>query len=564
MQTWQQIYTPVGGSLAASVLAAALPMFVLGYLLGVRRSAAWVAATSALVTAMVVALVVYRMPAGLMIVSTLHGAAFGLFPIGWIVFSAILLFDVTVEAGCLVAIERSLRRFSDDRRMQVLLVAFAFGAFIEGTSGFGTPVAISAALLTALGIPAFRAAGLCLVANTAPVAFGALGTPVVTLAGVTGLPLSAVSAAVGRICPFIAAVIPFYLLVLLSGWSQAIAVWPAALVCGLSFAITQFAVSNYIGPYLTDILSALAAVVSLFIVSRVWKPATTHSVPATEEGGVAVAAAPAASHAAVSPASASTAPHHATLSTARAWAPYVLLVLVVLLWGTPWVSPYLESVTHRLPVPTLHNVVQRMPPVTSTPSPYPAVYVFNWLGSAGTACFVGAVLAAFVTGLGPMAFLRMAGRTGRRLLVPELTIATVLALAYVMNYSGATATLGLGFAATGVLFPFFGTFLGWLGVFLTGSDTSANALFGNLQMISAQRTGLNPVLMTAMNSSGGVLGKMISLQSIAVAAAATGMPREYEGRLFLFTLKHSVALTAVLGLLAMLLAYVFPWVIPTV
>jgi lactate permease len=558
---WQQSYTPVADSLLASLLLAAMPMFVLGYLLGVRRSAAWIAACSALVTAMLVAVIVYQMPVGLMLTSTLYGAAFGLFPIGWIVFSAILLFDVTVEAGCLGAIERSLRKFSDDERMQVLLVAFAFGAFIEGTSGFGTPVAISAALLTALGVPAFRAAGLCLVANTAPVAFGALGTPVVTLAGVTGLPLSAVSAAVGRICPFIAATIPFYLLVLLGGWGSAIAMWPAAVACGLSFALTQFFVSNYIGPYLTDILSALASVVALFVVSRVWKPAPRPANTASswadepETAGSAAAAATAA-RALTKPAS--------NLSTARAWAPYILLVVVVLLWGTSWLTTRLDLLTVRFPVAGLHNVVQRMPPVTTAVTPYPAIYTFNWLSSAGTACFVGAILAALVTGLGPGAFVRMAGKTGRRLLIPEITIASVLALAYVMNYSGATATLGLAFAHTGVFFPFFGTFLGWLGVFLTGSDTSANALFGNLQMISAQALGLNPVLMAAMNSSGGVLGKMISLQSIAVAAAATGMPREYEGRLFLFTLKHSIGLTIVLGLMAMLLAYVFPGLIPTV
>lgn len=536
---WTQVYEPLGGSLVLSALAAAIPIFVLGFMLAVRRSPAWRASFAALAAAMLVAVIVYGMPARLAIAATAYGAAFGFFPIGWIVFAAILLFEVSAEAGCIEAIERSLGAISTDHRVQVLLVAFAFGAFIEGTSGFGTPVAVSAALLAAVGLPPFQAAALCLVANTAPVAFGALATPVVTLAGVTGLPLAALSATIGRLCPLIALIIPMYLLVLLAGWRRALAAWPAAMACGISFAVSQFLVSNYIGPYLTDIISAIAAGAALLVVTRVWQPA----VPFRLDGQTVVRPAmPASSVSAV--------------SSGRAWAPYAILVLLVLVWGSPWAVPWLDSATVRVPVPFLHNAVERVPPVVPVTGPYPAVYAFSWLASAGTACFLAAVFAAIATGIGLRRFAAVTRRTAHRLWLAELTIAAVLALAYVMNYSGATATLGLTAAGTGVAFPFFSAFLGWLGVFLTGSDTSANALFGNLQMISARALSLDPILMASVNSAGGVLGKMISIQSIAVAAAATRMPAGSEGRLFLFTLKHSILLTTLMGILALLFAYV--------
>ncbi len=535
---WIQVYDPLGGSLALSALAAAIPIAVLGILLGVRRAPAWRASLAALAAAIAVAIVVYGMPVPLALAATGYGAVFGLFPIGWIVFAAILLFEVSVEAGCLTAIEGSLRSISADHRVQVLLVAFAFGAFIEGTSGFGTPVAVSASLLAALGLPPFQAAALCLVANTAPVAFGALATPVVTLAGVTGLPLQALSATIGRLCPLIALLIPMYLLVLLAGWRRALEAWPAALACAVSFALTQFLVSNYIGPYLTDIISAMVAGAALLALTRAWQPRTPFRL-ASARTPVSVG------------------PSDTALSPARAWAPYIILVVLVLIWGSPWAVPWLDAASVRVPVPFLHNAVERIPPVVQTAGPYPAVYAFSWLASAGTACFLAALLAALATRIGVRRFTAVTRRTARRLLLPELTIATVLALAYVMNYSGATATLGLTAARTGVLFPFFSAFLGWLGVFLTGSDTSANALFGNLQMISARALSLNPVLMASVNSTGGVLGKMISIQSIAVAAAATRMPAGSEGRLFLFTLRHSVLLTTLMGIIAMLFAYVF-------
>ena len=555
-QSWTQIYTPIAGSLALSVFAAALPLIVVAIMLGVFRSPAWRAASAALLVAVGVGVLVYGMPVSLALASTVYGAAFGLFPIGWLVYSAILLFDVAVESGSFAAIELSLRRVSGDQRMLVLLIAFAFGAFIEGTSGFGTPVAVSASLLAALGIPAFTAAGLCLVANTAPVAFGALATPIVTLAGVTSLPLMALSSAVGRLSPLIAMVIPLYLMVLMTGWRGARAVAPAALLCGLAFALAQFLVSNYIGPYLTDIIAALASAAALLLAMRIWQPAADHTVSLQQRPAVSMAAAhgngPAPTRA----------PAPETMSLTRAWLPYILLTILVIVWGSAWTVPYLNRVSIPINVPLLHNAIQRVPPVTASVAPYPAVFNFNWLASGGTAAFIAAILAALLTGISIGRFLQLMINTLRRLMVPLLTIAAVLALAYVMNYSGATATLGLSLAGTGVMFPFFSAFLGWLGVFLTGSDTSANALFGNLQIISAQALNLNPVLMAAVNSTAGVLGKMVSLQSIAVATAATGMPRDQEPKLFLFTLKHSIGLTIVMGILAMLFAYVFVGAMP--
>jgi len=554
--SWTQVYSPIAGSLGLSVIAAALPLLVVAVMLGVFRSPAWRAAALALLVALGVALFVYGMPVPLALISAVYGGAFGLFPIGWLVYSAILLFDVAVESGSFAAIEQSLRRVSGDQRMLVLLIAFAFGAFIEGTSGFGTPVAVSASLLAALGIPAFTAAGLCLVANTAPVAFGALATPIVTLAGVTGLPLMTLSAAVGRLSPIIAVIIPTYLVVLMAGWRQAMGVLPASLACGIAFALAQFFVSNYIGPYLTDILSALAAAVALLVAIRVLKPSGEFAA----RSSLANVPVP-ASHATGSSSPAAADP---PMSLGRAWLPYILLSVLVIVWGSAWTAPYLNTVSLQINVPLLHNAIERVPPVTPKNSPYAAPYNFNWLASAGTATFIAAMLTALVSGIRFGRFVQLMSGVLKRLVVPLLTIAAVLALAYVMNYSGATATLGLSLAQTGVVFPFFSAFLGWLGVFLMGSDTSANALFGNLQIISARALNLNPVLMAAVNSTAGVLGKMVSLQSIAVATAATGMPRDQEAKLFLFTLKHSLALTVAMGLIAMLFSYVFVNAIPHV
>jgi lactate permease len=413
--------------------------------------------------------------------------------------------------------------------LQALLIAFAFGAFIEGAAGFGTPVAVAAAMLAGLGFSPFYAAGICLLANTAPVAFGSIGIPIVTLAGITGLDKMALSAWVGRICAPISFWVPAYLILVMGGWKALRGVLPAALLCGGSFALTQFVVSNYIGPETTDILSSLASIASLVVLFLVWKPKDEFHLPGET-----------AKHQRVS---------HDARSILRAWSPYALLVAAVLTIGADAVKVPLNAATTILfPWPGLHNVVQRIPPVTTEPAAYPAIFTLNWMTAAGTACLIAVLLSVLVLRVSAAQFAKIFVATCRQLALSMLTIASVLALAFLMNYCGATATLGLAFAATGVLFPFFSALLGWLGVFLTGSDTSANALFGNLQVVTANRLGLDPVLMASSNSSGGVMGKMISLQSIAVAAAATGMASQDEAKLFRFTLRHSVILASAIGL----------------
>lgn len=531
---WQQNYTPIGNSLILSALVAALPIFVLLFFIGIWRRPAWIASLAGLAATVVLALAVYRMPIGMLLSSIAYGAAFGLFPIGWVVFSAILLYRVTVESGRFEILKDSVGHVTNDGRLQMMLVAFAFGAFVEGAAGFGTPVAVSATMLSGLGFSPFIAAAICLLANTAPVAFGSIGTPIITLAVTTGLPLERLSAGVGRICAPVSLFVPAYMIAVMCGWSALRGVLPAAAVCGIAFAGTQFFVSNFIGPQLTDILASGAAMGALVILFRFWKPRDKFDF------------------AHVTPARVS----HESREVMLAWAPYMLLIVLVLLWGYAPILAMLNSTQKLINWPGLHNLVQQVPPVVTQPKPYAAVFRFNWLSASGTSCLIAAILAAFVVGLSPARFARAFKDTCRQLVLAELTLASVLALAYVMNYSGATATLGLAFAATGALFPLFSSVLGAMGVFLTGSDTSANALFGTLQKVTATKLGMNPVLMASGNSAGGVMGKMISLTSIAVAAAATKMKREEEGRLFGFTLKHSIFLTFVVGLVVMFYAYV--------
>jgi lactate permease len=545
---WQQTYEPLAGSLALSAALAALPIFTLLFLLGVKRKPAWVASLSGLAAAVLVAAAVYRMPAGKLFAAVAYGAAFGLFPIGWVVFAAILLYRITLESGKFEVVKDSVGRLTEDRRLQALLIAFAFGAFIEGAAGFGTPVAVAAAMLTGLGFSPFYAAGICLLANTAPVAFGSIGIPIVTLAGTTGLPLERLSAAVGRICAPVSLIVPGYLIAVMGGWKAMRGIFPAVALCGFSFALTQFVVSNFISVQLTDILSSLAAIGSLVVLFKVWRPRDSADAMAQAAGNAAPARTPPQSGA-----------HHHTFGELfSAWGPYLLLVVFVLLWGWKGLQAHLNGVSLAFAWPGLHNAIERMPPVVAKPSGYPAIYTFNWLSASGTACLLAALLSAVWVGMKPRQFAGVLAHTLKQLGLALVTIAAVLALAFLMNYSGATTTLGLAFAATGVLFPFFSAMLGWLGVFLTGSDTSANALFGNLQVVTAGKLGMNEVLMAASNSSGGVMGKMISLQSIAVAAAATGMPREEEAKLFRFTLRHSILLAAVIGLIVTFYAYVAP------
>jgi L-lactate transport len=539
---WQHNYTPINGSLALSALGAAFPVFVLLLLIGVLGKPAWMAALSGLGAAILVALIEFGMPVGHMLASIGYGAAFGLFPIGWIVFAAILLYNITVETGKFEIVKKSVGSLTEDRRLQALLIAFAFGAFLEGAAGFGTPVAVAAAMMTGLGFSPFYAAAICLLANTAPVAFGSIGIPLTTLAGITSLPLDRLSAGVGRICAPVALIVPAYLMMVMGGWKALRGVLPAAIVCGVTFAGAQFVVSNYIGPELAAIAASLAAIVSLVILMRIWKP---------KDQFVLEGCTPQAKHEPI--------PLGEAL---MAWVPYALLVVCVLAWGYKPLHTRLDAVNIVFPWPGLHNLVQRMPPAVNQPSPYGAIYTWNWLSAAGTSCLIAAILSALVLRMSPARFFRVLIKTARQLMLAELTIATVLALAFLMNYCGATATMGLAFAATGAMFPFFSALLGWMGVFLTGSDTSANALFGNLQVVTAHKLGMNPVLMASSNSSGGVMGKMISLQSVAVAAAATSMASTGESRLFRFTLKHSVLLASIVGLIVVFYAYVAPGLQP--
>jgi len=557
---WQQNYEPLSGSLGLSAVVAAIPILVLFYMLGVIRKPAWMAAVSALAAAFVLALIVYGMPVKLAVMSTLNGAAFGLFPIAWIVFSSIMLYRLAVDTGKFEVIKDSVGGLTNDRRLQALLIAFSFGAFIEGAAGFGAPVAVAGAMLAGLGFAPFYAAGICLLANTAPVAFGSIGIPVTTLAGITGLPVLLLSAMVGRLSAMISVVIPLYMLVVMVGLPKTMEVLPAVIVCGLSFASVQFYVSNYMGPELTDILSALTGIGAMVLMIRFWKPKNVFRLEGEKPATVAPK-------------------RHTPGELFQAWLPYMLLVAFVLVWGTVTVKGRLDrftdgllpsflpknpNVLNGLNVPGLHNLITRIPPVTTAPAPYAAVFSLNWLTASGTACFLATIAAAIFLRVKPGQFVGIYKATFHQLAKPMITIASMLALAYLMNYSGMTSTLGLALATTGVAFPFFSAILGWLGVFLTGSDTSSNALFGNLQVITANALGLNPILTASVNSAAGVMGKMISLQSIAVAVAATGLTTADEAKLFRFTIKHSVFLACVVGVLAMIFAYVLPGFVPVV
>src|SRR5262245_58429971 len=527
---WQHNYEPIGGSLAASTAVAAIPIVVLFVMLGVLRKPSWMAALSALASAFVIALLAYGMPAKLALISATYGAAYGLFPIAWVVFASIMMYQLAVDTGKFEIIKNSVGGLTDDRRLQAMFIAFSFGAFIEGAAGFGAPVAISGAMLAGLGFSPFYAAGICLLANTAPVAFGSIGIPVTTLANVTGLPVLPLSAMVGRLCAMISIVIPGYLILVMTGPKKALEVLPAIIACGVSFAGVQFYVSNYMGPELTDILSSLSCIVVMVLVLKLWKPRNVLRL----EGDKPVTAA---------------AKRHTPGELVAAWLPYLLLVLFVLAWGEPDIKasnnrftdsrlpafvPQSPTVLNGITVPGLHNVIERIPPVTAKPAPYAAVYEFNWLSAAGTACLFAAISTSILLRVSPSRFFGAYRATFNQLKLPMVTIATMLALAYLMNYSGMTSTLGLALAASGVAFPFFSAMLGWLGVFLTGSDTSANALFGNLQVVTANALHLNPVLTASVNSAAGVMGKMISLQSIAVAVRSEEKKSEIQ------SIKHIV------------------------
>jgi len=527
-------------------------------ILGVFRKPAWIAGLSGLIVTLLLAMFAYRMPLGASLSAVLYGAAFGLFPISWIIFWAITLFRITVETGQFEIIKNSIGRLTPDPRLQALLIAFAFGGFLEGAAGFGTPVAIASTMLIGLGFSAFSACAICLLANTAPVAFGSIGIPIIALAGTTGLPLDKLSATVGAICSPIAVLMPLYLLFALGGSGSLAGILVPALIAGSVFGGVQYLAAAYLGPALTDILAAIACMVALVTYLKVFgaadktHPHVKHAAMLQRfaRRGVSEDSTELSMEERVIP-------DYPLRVVLKAWMPYGLLVLCVLLWGWGPVQKVLNDATVVIRWPGLHDVVQRMPPIVPAESPYHALFTLNWLSAPGTACMVATLLSVFALRMSPARFGRVLLAVVHQLLLPTATVTSVLGIAFLMNYCGATATLGLAFAATGVVFPFFSVLLGWIGVFLTGSDTSANALFGNLQVVTAGRLGFSSILMASANSSGGVMGKMISLQTIAIAAGATGLTAADQGKLFRFTLRHSIVLASVTGCLVLLYAYVF-------
>jgi lactate permease len=557
--TWNQVYSPVSGSVLLSALVAALPVVVLLGLLAFFHVRAHWAALLGLATSLAIAITVYGMPSKLALAAAANGAAFGLLPIGWIILAAIFLYDITVKSGDFEVLKHTIAGLASDRRIQLLLIGFSFGAFIEGAAGFGTPVAICGAMLIGLGFRPLQAAGLALLGNTAPVAFGALGTPVITLAKVTGLPENLLSAMVGRQLPFFSVLVPFWLIWAMAGRRKMVEVWPACLTCGLSFAIAQFLVSNYWGPSLVDIIGSIVSMLSLVVLLKFWQPKTTWSFEheSDTERAAEVAARPV----------------HAPATAFKAFLPWIFLMVFVFAWGYPKFKEILNGgakghenfLNHvsvvEVHVPALDKAVVKVPPVVKKPTPEPAVYVFNWLSATGTSLLLTAIVSGLVLGFSIGELLKIFWGTLMRVRLSLLTIAAMLALGFSTRYAGLDASMGLAFAATGALFPFFSPMLGWLGVALTGSDTSSNVLFGGLQKISAEQLGISPILACAANSSGGVMGKMIDAQSIVVAGVATGQQGK-EGEILRYVFWHSIVLACLVGVVVVLQAYVFPWMIP--
>ena len=563
--TWSQNYTPLGG-LAVSSLIAALPVATLLGLLAFWHVRAHLAALSGLLVALLIAVLVYQMPGTLALMSVGYGAAFGLFPIGWIVLNAIFIYQLSVESGQFSVLQHQVAGFSSDRRIQALLVAFSFGAFIEGAAGFGAPVAITAALMIGLGFHPLEAAKLALIGNTAPVAFGALGTPLLTLAKVTGLDLQQLSAMVGRQLGLMSIIVPFWLVAAQCGWRGMLGVWPACLVAGVSFGATQFLVSNFHGPWLVGIISAFVSMASLVILLHFWKPAQegAEKFPSGEElcsaGSSKLDSVQAAESGESPPSRLAREEGTAPSSTPwKAWLPWIFLSVLVFVWGLPPVKSFLNLLfAPNISVPWLDNSVQRMPPIVPVPVAEHAVFAFNALSATGTALLLAGLLAGLCLGFSPARLIKLYGRTLRSVRISLLTIALMLALGFTTRYSGTDTTLGLALASTGALFAFFSPLIGWLGVALTGSDTSSNVLFGNLQQVTAQRLNLSPVLMASSNSSGGVMGKMIDAQSIVVASVATGgHPKSPDaGTVLRSVFWHSLALATLIGLMVALQAYV--------
>jgi lactate permease len=547
---WDQVYNPFGNT-ALSTIAAAIPVVTLLVMIASGRIKVHIAAITALVIANLVAIFVFTMPAGMSIRASLLGVVSGFFPIGWIVLNVIFMYQLTVSAGRFEALKRAVGGVTADRRLQLLLIAFSFGAFFEGASGFGTPVAITGAILIGLGFSPLAASGLSLIANTAPVAYGALGTPIQGLAQVTGLDPYILGAMVGRQLPIFSLIVPFWVVWAFAGWKGMKDVWPAILVTGISFAVPQFVISNYINPWIVDIGASLISMGCLILFLRVWQPKVLWLSPALRGNDASASTMPPAKL--IDPAPLTTA------ELVTALLPWIILCAILLIWGSGWFKTWADSLfVYRYPVPDLNNMINKVPPVAAKPTPEGAVFAFTYLSFTGTGMLIAAIVAGFIMGLSPGKIISEYGRTIKLCAYSLITISAMLAIGTLTRLSGVDATLGLAFAASGVLYPFFGTLLGWLGVALTGSDTASNILFGNLQKITSEQLGLSPILMSAANSSGGVMGKMIDAQSIVVASTATNWVG-HEGTILRFVFKHSIALACLVGLFVMLQAYISPF-----
>jgi lactate permease len=547
---WNQIYNPLG-SAALSTVAAAIPVVTLLVLIASGKVKAHVAAIIAVILTNLIAIFVFTMPAGMSIRASVLGIVSGFFPIGWIVLNVIFLYQLTVATGQFELLKRAVGGVTEDRRLQLLLIAFSFGAFFEGASGFGTPVAITGSVLIGLGFSPLAASGLSLIANTAPVAYGALGTPIQGLASVTGLDPYVLGAMVGRQLPVFSLIVPFWVVWAFAGWKGMKDIWPAVLVTGLSFAIPQFVISNYINPWIVDIGASLISMGCLILFLRVWQPKQLWLSPALRgrDESAATMTAPKAMD-------------KTSLTQKELWTallPWIIVCIVMLVWGNGAFKTWANSIfVWNYPVPELHNMINTVQPVSAKPTPQGAVFGFTYLSFTGTGMLIAAIVSGLLAGFSPARMIAEYGRTIRLCAISLITISAMLAIGTLTRLSGVDATLGLAFAATGVLYPFFGTLLGWLGVALTGSDTASNILFGNLQKITSEQLGLSSVLMGAANSSGGVMGKMIDAQSIVVASTATNW-YGHEGTILRFVFKHSIALACLVGILVMLQAYVYPF-----
>ena len=545
---WQQIYDPFGNMIISTLLAA-VPVVVMLAALGFFHIKAHIAAALGLLSALAVAVFAYGMPADMAGRAAVYGGLTGLLPIGWIVLNIIFLQQLAEKNGSFKILQDSLSGITEDRRLQLLLIAFCFGAFFEGAAGFGTPVAVTAGILIGLGFSPLAASGLSLIANTAPVAFGALGTPVITLAKVHGYDLMEVTAMIGRQLPFFSLLVPFWLIWAFAGRKAMWEIWPAILVTGLSFAIPQYLVSNFIGPELVDIIAAIVSMVSLILFLRVWQPKKVWTSPAMRGRDISAAEAKAPAPTV----------RHSTADLVRAWTPWVILSVFVFVWGLPDFKAYLNGLfSPKFPIEGLHKLIEKMPPVVRSPEKEAAVYTLNLLSATGTGILLSAIVGALVMKYNPVQIVTNYLKTFWLVRYSLLTIVLMLALGTLTRYSGTDTTLGLAFANTGVFYPFFGTLMGWIGVAMTGSDTASNVLFGGMQKVAAEQLGLSANLMGAANSSGGVMGKMIDAQSIVVASTATRW-FNHEGDILRYVFFHSIALACLVGLYVTLQAYVWPF-----